>query len=142
MIWPPSNAISIRTRSGSATYNHLRENAVDGIRVDECHLEAEKARARPLVDQVRAGARKLSQRRVEIAHLVGHVVHPRPSLCEEAADGCVLAERLEQLDATVADANRRCTNSLSFDRRAVLDLRTEQPLVRSEGRVEVLDRNT
>jgi hypothetical protein len=142
MIWPPSNAISIRTRSDSATCNHLRENAVDGIRVDERDLEAEETRPRTLVDQICARAGELDQRRIEIGHLVGHMVHPGPSLREEAADGRVFSEWLEELDATLADADRRRTDSLIRHRRAVLDPRAEQPLVRGEGRVEVLDRDS
>jgi len=69
------------------------------------------------------------------------VVHPGTSLREETADGRVLAEWLEQLDAALADADRRRADALIFHRRAVLDLRAEQPLVGREGRVEVLDRD-
>jgi hypothetical protein len=69
------------------------------------------------------------------------MVHTGPSLCEEATDRRVLAKRLEQLDATLADAHRRRAHALIFDCRAVLDLRTEQPLVGLERRVEVLDRD-
>ena len=115
---------------------------MDGIRVDERDLEAEETRSRALVDQICAHAGKFGQRDIEVAHLVGHVVHPRPSLREEAADGRVLAEWLEELDATLADTDRRRTNSLILHRRAMLDPRAEQPLVRGEDRVEVLDRDS
>jgi hypothetical protein len=114
---------------------------MDGIRVDERDLEAEQTGARVFVDQVRTRACKLGQRGIEIAHLVGNVVHARPSLREEAADRRVLAERLEQLDATLADADRRRADALILHRRAVLDLCAEQPLVGRESRVEVLDRD-
>ena len=40
-ICPPSRPISIRTKS-SATRNHLRENAVDGLGMDERDLETEE----------------------------------------------------------------------------------------------------
>src|SRR6266576_6679375 len=139
MIWPPSNAISIRTRSGSATCNHLRENAVDGIGVDERHLEPEETGAGAFVDQICTCGRQLRQRRIEVGHLVRDVVHPRPSLLEEAADGRVLPERLEQLDTTCAASDRRGTDSLSCDCRAMLDPCAEQTLVGRESRVEVLD---
>jgi hypothetical protein len=69
------------------------------------------------------------------------VVHTRPSLREEATDRRVLAEWLEQLDTTRADADRRRADALFLHRRAVLDLRAEQPLVGREGRIEVLDRD-
>ena len=114
---------------------------MDGIRVDERDLEAEQARTRAFVDQVCACVRELGKRRLEIGDLVGHVMHPRPSLREEAADGSVLPERLEQLDAALADTDRRRPDSLISYRRAVLDPRTEQPLVGHEGRIEVLDRD-
>jgi hypothetical protein len=109
--------------------------------MDERDLEAEQTRTRVFVDQVRARTRKLGQRRIEIAHLVGDVVHPRPSLREEATDGRVFCEWLEQLDAALADPDRRRTDALILHRRAVLDLRAEKPLVRRESRVEVLDRD-
>lgn len=115
---------------------------MDGIRMDERHLEPEETGARALVDQVGPGARKLSQRLVEVAHLVGHVVHPWASFREEAADRRVLDEWLEQLDPASADTDRRRADALIFHRRAVLDLRAEQPLVGREGRVEVLDRDS
>ena len=114
---------------------------MDGIRVDERDLEAEQTRAWAFVDQVRARTGKLGQRGIEIAHLVGNVVHTRPSRGEEAADRRVLAEWLEQLDATLADADRRRADALILHRRAVLDLCAEQPLVGRESRVEVLDRD-
>ena len=114
---------------------------MNGIGVDERDLEAEQTRAWAFVDQVRARTRKLGQRRFQIAHLVGNVVHSRPALREEAADGRILAKRLEQLDATVADADRRGTHTLILHRRAMLDARAEQPLVGRESRVEVLDRD-
>ena len=114
---------------------------MDGIRVDKRHLEAEQTRARAVVDQVRAGTRELGQRRVEIAHLVGHMVHSRPPLREEASDGRVLSERLEQLDAAIADAHGSRPHSLVINRCAVFDLRAEQLLVRCKRRVEILDRN-
>lgn len=115
---------------------------MDGIRVDERDLEAEQASARAVVDQICARTRKFGQRRLEIAHLVGHVVHPGPSLRQETADGRVLPEWLEQLDAAVADADGRRAHALILDRRAVLDLRAEQSLVGREGRVEILDRDS
>jgi hypothetical protein len=110
--------------------------------VYERDLEPEETRARAFVDQICAGARKFGERRFEIAHLVGHVVHAGPSLREEATNWCVFTERLEQFDTAVADADRSRTDSLIFHRRAVLDPRAEQPLVRREGRVEVVDRDS
>src|SRR6266571_4362137 len=102
--------------------------------MDERHFEPEKTRPRAFVDQFGTGARELRQRRVEVVHLVGDMVHPGSSLREEAADRRVLAEWLEQLDSTLADADRRRADALILDRRAVLDLCAEQPLVGRESR--------
>ena len=107
--------------------------------MDERDLKAEQTRARVFVDQVCARVRKFGQRRVEIAYLVGHVVHSGPPLCEEAADLRVLAECLEQLDPALADADQRRPHTLVVQRRAVFYLRAEQPLVGRKSRVEILD---
>ena len=109
--------------------------------MDERDLEAEETGPRAFVDEICARARELRQRRLEVAQLVGDVVHSRPSLLEEAADGSVLAERLEQLDTTFADSDRRGTDTLIFDCRAMLDPCAEQTLVGRESRLEILDRN-
>ena len=110
--------------------------------MDERDLEAEEAGPRAFVDEICARARELGQRRIQIAHLVGDMVHPRPPAREEAADWRVLAERFEQLDPAPADANRRGAHTLILHRGAMFDARAEQALVRRESRVEVLDRNS
>jgi len=109
--------------------------------MDERNLEPEQASTRAFVDQIRTRARELHERPVEIAHLVGDMVHPGPPLREEAADRRVFAERLEQLHSTVADADRRGFDTLIWHRRSVLDPSAEQPLVCRERGVEVLDRD-
>ena len=114
---------------------------MDGIGVDERDLETEETGAGAFVDQICTRGRQLRQRYIEVGHLVRDVVHSRSSLLEEAADGRVLAERLEQLDTTFADSDRCGTDTLTFDCRAMLDPRAEQTLVGRESRVEVLDRN-
>jgi len=112
---------------------------VDGIRVDERDLEAEQARARAFVDQVCAGTRELGERGVQITHLISDMVHPGSSLREEATDRRVLAERLEQFDAAVADADGGRPDSLVVHRCAVFDPRAEQSLVGRQSLIEVLD---
>ena len=58
---------------------------------------------------------------------------------EEPADGRVVAERREQLDPAAADEHRRRLDALVGHRRAVLELGAEQPRVRPERLVEILD---
>src|SRR5687767_15912530 len=103
MIWPPSKAISIRTRSPSATQNHLRQDPVNGIGVDESNFEPEQALAWLLVDQIGSRAGELGESCVQIAHLVGDVVHAGASFGKKATDRCVLPERLEQFHSAVAE---------------------------------------
>src|SRR5687768_12701511 len=93
-IAPPSNAISMRTRSSRslATRDDLREHAVHRVGVDERDLQPEQTLVRLLVDQLRTLAREPGQRLREIADLVGDVVHPGPPLGEEASDVRVLAQ--------------------------------------------------
>src|SRR6059058_5570523 len=92
---PPSNPISIRTCS--AMCHHLRENAVDGIRMDERDLQPEHPRARLFVDELRPVAPQRIERRGNVLHLEGDVMHPGATRGEEAADRRVVLERREQL---------------------------------------------
>ena len=107
--------------------------------MDEGHLEAEEAGTRLPVDQLGAFPRELGERGTKVVHLVGDVMHARAALRKEAADGCVLAERFQQLDSSFADAQRYCTHTLPVDRRLMLDLGAEEPLVGLEGRIEIVD---
>src|SRR5439155_12480680 len=68
-IWPPAKPSSIRTRS-SGNRHHLREDAVDGVRMDEGDLETEHAVPRRLVDQLRACVRQLGERGPDVLYLV------------------------------------------------------------------------
>src|SRR5439155_11818640 len=81
------------------------------------------------------------ERGAQVGDLVRDVVHPRPSLREELPDGSLRAERREQLDAPVADQHRRRFDALLGHGRTVLDLGAEEPLVRRDRLVEIVDRN-
>src|SRR6266536_1821070 len=106
MIWLPSKPISIWMRS-SATRDHLREDAVDRIRMDERDLEAEHPLPRLGVDQLGPLRGELGERGPDVRDLVGHVVHPRPAVGEELPDRGLLAEGGQELDAPVADEHGR-----------------------------------
>jgi hypothetical protein len=110
--------------------------------MDERDLEPEEPCARLGVDQIRARVRQLRQRRAEVADLVRDVVHPRAALRQKAPDGSVLPKRLQQLHTTVANAKRRGAHPLVVDRRPMLDLGAEEPLVRRERVVEVVNGDT
>ena len=107
--------------------------------MDERDLEAEHPAPRRLVDQLRAGAGEVGERGADVVHLVRDVMHSRPALREEAADGSVLAERSEQLDAALADADRRRLDALLLDALAVLERPAEEPRVRVDRAVEIVD---
>src|SRR6266511_500551 len=74
---PPSKPISIRTWSDMG--HHLRENAVDGIRMDEGDLKPEESLVRLGVDQFRALALQRLERRMDVSHLDRDVMHSRPA---------------------------------------------------------------
>jgi hypothetical protein len=112
---------------------------VDGIGVHECDLEPEEALARSFVDHVGARIRELGQCGSDVGHPVGDVVHTRPALREKPSDRSVLAERFEQLDPPLADSQRHGTHTLLADRGSMLDLRAEEPFVRCERLLEILD---
>ena len=105
----------------------------------ERHLEPEHPAARAGVDQLDPLGGEPLERRGHVAHLVGDVVHPLAALGEEAADGRVLLERRQELDPALAQAHRRRLDPLVVDPLAVLEPAAEQPLVRPDGRIEVLD---
>src|SRR5690242_9588666 len=128
MIWPPSKAISTRTRS-SATADDLREHAVDGIGVDERHLQAEEPALRLLVDQLGALGRELMERGADVVDLEGHMMHAGSALGEELAHRRLVAERGQQLDAARTDAQRRGLDTLVGNRLAVLEPGAEEALV-------------
>src|SRR4051794_30681286 len=107
--------------------------------MDERDLEAEHPAARRLVDQLGARAREVGQRRANVVDLVRDVVHSRPALREEAADRSVLAERAEELDAALADADRRSLDSLLLDPLAMLERPTEEARICVDRAVEVVD---
>src|SRR5215467_7224860 len=121
---PPSNPISMRT--WSAMRHHLRENAVDGIWMDERDLEPEQALVRLGVDELGALALQRLERRMDVGDLERHVMHAGPALREEPADMAVRLERAQELDAPRADEHGRRLDALLRHRRAMLELGAEE----------------
>jgi hypothetical protein len=107
----------------------------------ERDLEAEQALARRLVDEIGTRVRELRERRTHVAHLVRNMVHPGPALREEAANRRVLAGRLEEFDTAGPDPQRRRADPLAVHGRPVLDLGAEQPRIRGERLVQVVNGN-
>ena len=110
--------------------------------MDERDLEPEETLSGRGVDQVGAGVRELGKRRTKVGDLVGDVMHAGAALGEEPPDRSVFCQRLEQLDAPVADPQRGSSDALVVDGRPMLDPRPEEPLVGAQRLVEVLDRDT
>jgi hypothetical protein len=110
--------------------------------MDEGDLEAEHAAPRRLVDQLGAGFREVREGGADVVDLVRDMVHTRAALREEAADRRVLAERAQQLEAALADADGRCLDTLLVHARAMLDPRAEETLIGVERALEILDRET
>src|SRR5205814_8695619 len=99
---PPRNPTSTRTRVTLATRHHLRENAVDGIRMHEGDLQTEHAPPRLRVDQLGTVADEVAEGDADVLHLVRDVVHARAATGEEPAHRRVVRERRAQLDRAPA----------------------------------------
>ena len=110
-----------------------------GLRMHESDLQAEQSSVRGLIDQVHALSDQVGETLRQVVDLVRDVVHPRASFGQELADRSVLSERREQLDAALAQPYGNRLDALRLERVAALDLRSEQPLVRVDRLVEVLD---
>src|SRR5205814_1445277 len=112
-VEPPWNPMSSRTRSSLPAIAHqLREDAVDGARVEKCHLQAVEAGPRRVVDQLDPLRVEPGQLSLEVVDLIGHVVHARPAPGEELPDRRVLSGRGEQLDPPPPDAHGRRLDAL------------------------------
>ena len=91
------------------------------------------------VDHVRARSGELARGGVDVLGLVRDVVHARAAAREEAADGRVLRESGDQLDAPASELEVDGLDALVCERAAELDLGAEEPPVRLDGGVEVFD---
>ena len=76
----------------------------------------------------RPRARHCSSALVDVRAAVGGVVEARAPLGEELARRRVVAERAQQLDVRVADAQQHRLDTLLGDRLAVLDRHAERSL--------------
>ena len=110
--------------------------------MDEGDLEPEHAAPRRLVDQLGTSLREMGKGSSNVLDLVGHVVHPGAAVGEETADRRVVAEGPQKLEAALPDTNGRSLDALLLHPRALLEPCAEEALVRVEGAVEILDRET
>jgi len=108
----------------------------------ESDLHAEETATRDVVDHVHTLPRQVGKATWQIVDRVGDVVHPGAAFSEELADGRVVAEGREQLDAALTQSDRHGLDALRLERVATLDLCTEQPLIGIDRVVEVLDGNS
>ena len=107
--------------------------------MDKCDLEPEQPFPRLLVDQLGAFGRKPSELDVNVVDFVGNVVHAGAAVGEEPADRSLLAERCKQLDSSGADKHGGSLDALVLDAGTVLELRSEESLVRVERVVQVVN---
>ena len=111
------------------------------VGVQERDLEAEETLPRLLVDQLDSPLGELVDRRPDVGHLVGDVVHARTAFGQKLAHGCLFAERRQQLDPALADLQRSGLDALVGNGLAMLEASAEDLLVGRHRRVEVLDRD-
>lgn len=108
--------------------------------MDKGDLETEHAAPRRLVDQLGARFGEVRERGANVFDLVRHVVHPWTPLRQEAADRRVLVERAQQLEPALSDSDGRGLDALPLHTRTLLEPGAEEPFVRVERAVEILDR--
>jgi hypothetical protein len=114
---------------------------VNGLRVHEGHFEPEHPLPRLAVDQLGAPGCELGDRSANVVDLVGDVMHAGPALSEKLPDGRIVAERREQLDPLLADADRGSLDALVVHARTMLEAAAEEALVRGHRIVEIRDGN-
>lgn len=107
--------------------------------MDKRDLQAEEPPARARIDQLGPLGRELVESGADVVDLECDVMHPGAPLREELADRRVLAECSQQLDPVRTDAQRRGLDALLLERLAVLELGPEEPVVRRERRIEIVD---
>jgi hypothetical protein len=112
---------------------------VNRLRVHEGDLEPEHPVPWLVVDQLGAAGREIGDRSANVVDLVRDVMHPRAALRQELPDGRVVAERREQLDPVLADADRCSLDTLIVHAGAVLEAAAEEALVRAHRFVEIRD---
>jgi hypothetical protein len=122
--------------------DQLCQNAAGCVRMDECDLVTEDAAPRLLVHELGAGGRKASELGADIVHLECDVMQTGTALGEELADGGVRAARGEQLDSALTEAKEHDLGPLFLQGLPELYLGAEQPPVRVDRLLEVVDRDT
>ena len=91
--------------------HQLSKDAVDRVRVQERHFEAEQAPTRLVVHELVSFRRQLVDRGAHVVYLVGDVVHTRPALGQELADRRLLAQGGQELDVLLADVEPESRSS-------------------------------
>jgi hypothetical protein len=128
----------MRTKSFSlVSGNHLREDAVHGVGMDERNLEPEKAGPWDLVDKLGSLCLQVPERIPHVGGLERDVVHRLTSPPQETLDGRVLPRRREELHSAVAHEKRCGFDPLRGQRVAELHAGPEQPLVGRNRLVEI-----
>ena len=112
---------------------------MDGVWMDERDLQAEEPPVRARVDQLGPFGRELVESGADVVDLECDVMHSGAPLREELADRRVLAECSQQLDPVRTDAQRRSLDALFLEHLALLELGPEEPVVRGQRRIEIVD---
>jgi hypothetical protein len=109
--------------------------------MDERDLAAEDAPPRPLVDEGGPFGRQTGELEPDVVDLEGDVMHAGTALGEKLPDRSIRPVRGEQLASAVADPEERDVGSLLVNRFAQLDLGSEEPPIRLDRVLEIVDRD-
>lgn len=121
--------------------HELGEYALRAARMQKGHAASADPGARTLVDQPKAGAPDLIERRVDVLDSIGNVVHPGAVLLEEASDCARGIGGPEKLDVASADLEEDGLDRKRLDGLAVL-LPHPQPIaVELDRAFQVVDRD-
>ena len=110
-----------------------------GVGMDKSNLKAEKTASRFGVDQLGTGGGKVGERRADVVHAIGDVVHAGATLREELADRRVRAGRSEQLDPALANEHGCRFDTLIGELIATLEPAAEELLVGRDRLIEIDD---
>ena len=115
----------------------LDEHAVRAGRVNERDERAFGSRPRLFVDEPRAAALELRQRRRDVVHAQRDVVQPGAALLDVLRDRRVRRRRLQKLEARVAHGHEAGAHSLRDDVLGRLDLEAERIAIERQRGVQV-----
>src|SRR5947208_3013630 len=144
IAWPPEKPTSTRLSSSLSSAIRLDELGQDAARsrwMQECHEAPSDSAPGLMVNRPQATLLAELERSGDVLAAVRGVVDAGSALCDEPPHRRVVAQRREQLDVRIPDAEKRRLHPLLRDGPAMLERHLEELAVQLDRRIEVLDRD-